>query len=89
MINQNKFTNLSSEKLYRRKKVLKGVIIGLGIVYLAVIVIMIYIFFTKGFRNFSIAILMPVFAFLATLMPIYAYLSSTNKELKSRSSNNY
>jgi hypothetical protein len=82
MKNVNK--ELNDEKLLKKRDLLKGASIGLGIVYILAIAILIYLFITRGSQNVPLAILIPVFAMIAVFIPLLINLSLLNKEIKSR-----
>lgn len=83
---KNKLSELSIEDLVKKRNLLKGVSIGMGLVYMAAIAIVIYLFTSKGFKNVSYAALIPVFAFPVTFMPVLSNMSILDKEIKSRNS---
>jgi hypothetical protein len=82
MNNVNK--ELTDEKLLKKRDLLKGASIGLGIVYILAIAILIYLFVTRGTQNVPSAILIPIFAMIAVFIPLLINLSLLNKEIKSR-----
>ncbi|ALR30669.1 hypothetical protein ATE47_09080 [Chryseobacterium sp. IHB B 17019] len=82
MNNVNK--ELNDEKLLKKRDLLKGASIGLGIVYILAIAILIYLFVTRGTQNIPLAIFIPVFAMIAVFIPLLINLGLLNKEIKSR-----
>jgi len=82
MNNVNK--ELTDEKLLKKRDLLKGASIGLGIVYILAIAILIYLFVTRGTQNVPSTILIPIFAMIAVFIPLLINLSLLNKEIKSR-----
>ncbi|MBC7407681.1 MAG: hypothetical protein H7339_04760 [Arcicella sp.] len=86
-MNKNPYEKYTDEKLLKIKSLLKGVCIGFGIIALIAISIIIYILATKGFKNISIAIMVPLFTLPLGFTPIFIILSLINKEIKSRNLN--
>lgn len=82
MVNKN-FSELTDEKLIKRRDLLKGFLIGIGIVWLLLIVFFVYIFLS-GTAKVQIAMLIPLFALPATLTPVFISLGLLNKEIASR-----
>lgn len=82
MKNINK--DLSDEKLLKKRDLLKGASIGLGIVYVLAIAILIYLFTTKETKNIPLAVLIPIFTLITVFIPLLVSLSLLNKEIKSR-----
>ncbi len=80
----NSLSELSDEKLLKRRDLLKGATIGLGTIAILVLSAFIYIFLKKGFDNIPIATLIPVMALPATFCPLLVVLNLLNKEIKSR-----
>jgi len=83
-MHQNKLSQLSLEKLIKRRDLLKGISIGLGIVFILGISLIIYIVTNDDFKRIPFAAFIPIFALPATSAPLLANLSSLNKEIKSR-----
>lgn len=81
---KNPFVELADEKLIKRKDLLKGILIGIGIVWLLIALFFAYIFITRGFKNNSFIILIPLFTLPVTLLPTFINLNFLNKEIKSR-----
>ncbi|AXB56701.1 hypothetical protein [Flavobacterium fluviale] len=80
----NQIKNLTNEQLLKRRNLLKGVVIGFLTIAVLAVGILIYLYATKGFENFNIATLIPVFALPVTLMPALSSLAMINKEMKVR-----
>lgn len=78
---------MSMEELVKKRDLLRGISIGVGIVYMAIITFVIYLFAINGFKIVSFAALIPVFALPGTFTPILANISLLNKEIQSRASN--
>lgn len=87
MNNHNKLSAASTEKLIKKRDLLKGVSIGFGIVFLLVIAFFSYLFATKGLKNVPLATLIPVFTLPVMFMPLLANLSLINKEINTRKHN--
>ncbi|WP_428233006.1 hypothetical protein [Flavobacterium sp.] len=81
---KNIYEELTNEKLIKKRDLFKGVSIGFGVIFALAIVIIIYLFTVKGFKNVSIATLIPVFTLPITFVPLLINLNLLNKEIKSR-----
>ncbi len=81
---QNKLSELSDEKLLKKRDLLKGITIGFSIVVILILFFFIYIFLTKGFDNIPVASIVPVIALPTTFLPLLIILKQLNKEIKSR-----
>lgn len=81
---KNTFAELTNESLIKKRNLLKGITIGFGIFFIITLGILIYLFATKGLKNATIAILIPVFSLPLTMLPTIINLSLLNKEIKSR-----
>jgi len=81
---KNIYEELTNEELLKKRALFKGVSIGFGVIYLLAIAIVIYLFTSKGFKNMSIATLIPIFILPITFFPLLINLSLLNKEIKSR-----
>lgn len=73
----------SIEALIKRKDLLKGVMLGLGIVYLVAFGILVYLAVTKGLSKVSIA-LIPVCLSPLTLLPLLLNFNSLKKVIASK-----
>jgi len=80
----NNLSELSKEKLIKRRDLLKGFLIGIGIVWLLMIAFVIYIFATRDTSKFSFVVFMPIFILPVTLIPLLINVGLLNKEVKSR-----
>lgn len=81
---KNIYEELTNEKLLKKRGLLQGASIGLGIVFVLATTILIYLLTAKGFDNVPIATLIPVFTMSITFVPLLINLSLMNKEIKSR-----
>lgn len=81
---KNIYEELTNEKLIKKRDLFKGVLIGFGVIFVLAIAIVIYIFTAKGFKNVSIATLIPVFTLPMIFVPLLINLNLLNKEIKSR-----
>ena len=84
MEKKNELSELSDEKLIKRRDLLKGVLIGMYIVCVLLIILLLYIFFNKGFSAISIATFIPVFMLPVITLPLLFQVNTLNKEVKSR-----
>lgn len=80
----NNLSDLSNEKLIKRRDLFKGFLIGIGIVWLLMIAFVIYIYTTKDTSNFSFVVFLPIFILPVTLMPLFINVGMLNKEVKAR-----
>ncbi|MDN3605462.1 hypothetical protein [Kaistella yonginensis] len=81
---KNKLSELSDEKLLQRRDMFKGILIGMYVVCVVLIVLLVYIFFNKGFSAISIASFVPVFMLPVITMPLYFQVTLLEKEVKAR-----
>ncbi|QOG03653.1 hypothetical protein [Flavobacterium sp. MDT1-60] len=81
---KNIYEELTNKELIKKKALFKNVSIAFGVIYILAIAIIIYLFTTKGFKNVSIATIVPVFILPVTFFPLLINLSLLNKEIKSR-----
>jgi uncharacterized membrane protein YhdT len=84
MEKNNYYKGLTDKELIKRKDLLKGVVIGFGIVFLIGFAILIYLFATKGLKEIPMAALIPFFAMPLTFIPILINLNLLLKEIKTR-----
>lgn len=84
MENKNGLSELSDEKLIKRRDLLKGVLIGMYIVCVFLMALLLYIFFNKGFSAISLATFIPVFLLPIITLPLLFQVNTLNKEIKSR-----
>lgn len=84
MKNSNSISDLSNEKLIKRRDLFKGFLIGIGLVWFFMIAFVIYIFATKETSNFSFVVFLPIFILPVTLTPLFINVGLLNKEVKSR-----
>ncbi len=84
MDKKNELSELSDEKLIKRRDLLKGVLIGMYAVCILLIVLLLYIFFYKEFSTISIATFIPVFMLPVITLPLLFQVNTLNKEIKSR-----
>lgn len=80
----NDLSGLSNEKLIKRRDLFKGVLIGIGIVWLLMVAVVIYLFATKDMSKVSFATFLPIFVLPVTLTPLFVNVGMLNKEIKSR-----
>lgn len=85
MEKNNNFASFTDEKLLKTQKLLKGILIGFGIIFLISIGVITYLIMNKGFDKISIPTLLPLFILPITLSPALINLSLINKEIKTRS----
>lgn len=76
----NTLAALSTEKLIKRRDLFKGVIIGFGMVWLAVIGLAIYFLITKN----TYKLFFPLATFPIAMLPSFIQWNLLNKEIKNR-----
>lgn len=81
---KNIHEELTNDELIKKRALLKGVSIGFGIIFAAAITVLIYILVEKGFKNVSVATIIPLFSLPIVFMPLLINLSLLNQEIKSR-----
>lgn len=79
-MSKNLFSQLSTEKLLEKKKLLKTVLTAMATIWVILIVIAIYFYITKN----TFKLFMPMGMFLLTSFPLFIQWSVLNKELKNR-----
>ena len=84
MDNKSELSELSDEKLIKRRDLLKGVLIGMYVVCFVLIILLVYIFFFKEFTKISIGSFIPVFMLPVITLPLLFQVKTLNKEIKSR-----
>lgn len=84
MENKNNLAELSDEKLIQRRNMFKGILIGMYAVCILLIILLLYIFFNKGFNTISIATFIPVFMLPVITLPLLFQVNTLNKEVESR-----
>lgn len=75
---------LSNEELLKKRDLMKGVAIGFSIIYLFVLALILYLLLTRGFKNISLVVFVPIFLSPTILMPLLLYFGMLKKEIKSR-----
>lgn len=80
----NNLSELSNEKLIKRRDLFKGFLIGIGIVWLLMIAFVVYIYTTKDTSNLPFIVFLPIFILPVTLTPLFINVGLLNKEVKSR-----
>lgn len=75
---------LSNEELLKKRDLMKGVAIGFSIIYLFVLALILYLLLTRGFKNISFVVFVPIFLSPTILMPLLLYFGMLKKEIKSR-----
>lgn len=78
------FEHLSTAQLIKRRDLLKGVSIGLGIVAIAAIGVLLYIFITNEFEDMPSTSTIPAFMLPVFFLPTLVHLGQLNTEIKRR-----
>lgn len=78
------YQNLSDEDLLKKRKQMKAVAIGLGIVALLATAAGVYLFTSAEPGSRKMTSLTPLFILPITFMPLIVSFSQINKEVKSR-----
>ena len=84
MDQKNDLSELSDEKLLKRRDLLKGVLIGMYAVCIVLIVLLLWIFFYKEYSEVSIATFIPAMMLPVITLPLLFQVNTLNKEIKSR-----
>ncbi len=82
---EQNLTELNHQNLIKKKAVLKGACIGLGVVYLLAILTFIYLYVSQGLRKLPIAVYIPIFSFPLIILNVIKSFNQVNKEIKVRS----
>lgn len=80
----NTISQLSNEKLVKRRDLFKGFLIGIGLVWVFMIAFVLYIYATQDTSKFSFVVFLPIFILPVTLAPLFINVGLLNKEVKSR-----
>ena len=80
----NNYEELTDEELLKKRDLLKGVTIGFGIVMLLAIIVLGYLLGSKGFKNTSIAVFIPMMLLPFTYMPLIINYNLIKKEILAR-----
>ena len=84
MDQKNDLSELSDEKLIKRRDMLKGVLIGMYSICIVLIALLLWIFFYKEYSQVSIATFIPAFMLPIITLPIILQVNTLNKEIKAR-----
>lgn len=78
------FEHLSTAQLIKRRDLLKGVSIGLGIVAITAFGVLLYIFMINGFEDMPSTSTIPAFMLPVFFLPTLVHLGQLNTEIKRR-----
>ncbi|MGG7439814.1 hypothetical protein EJ377_10560 [Chryseobacterium arthrosphaerae] len=81
---KNIYQELTNEDLIKKSKTFKGVLIGLGTVFLLGVATFIVLLTMKGAKAFPFAAFIPFIVMPVTLVPLLINLGLINKEIKAR-----
>ena len=84
MDQKNDLSELSDEKLIKRRDMFKGILIGMYAICILMIVLLVYIFFYKSYSEVSIATFIPAMMLPVMTLPLLLQVNTLNKEVKSR-----
>lgn len=84
MDQKNDLSELSDEKLLKRRDLLKGVLIGMYAICIVLIALLLWIFFYKEYSEVSIATFIPAMMLPVITLPLLFQVNTLNKEIKSR-----
>ena len=84
MDQKNDLSELSDEKLIKRRDMFKGILIGMYAICILMIVLLVYIFFYKSYSEVSIATFIPAMILPVMTLPLLLQVNTLNKEVKSR-----
>lgn len=80
MANDNSLAALSTEKIIKRRNLLKGVLTGFSLMWLVLIALAVYFYVTKS----NAKLFIPLAVFPMTLLPLFLQLKTLHSELKKR-----
>lgn len=80
MTNSNSLAELSTEKLIKRRNLLKGVLTGFGIMWILILGLAVYFYVAKSTAKLFI----PLTMLPLTLLPLFLQLKPLDTELKNR-----
>lgn len=78
------YKKLSNEELLKKRNMLKSSLIGIGIVWVILILVFIGIIISQGFGKIPFASMIPIFTLPIVLLPFGIIINQLNEELKSR-----
>ena len=84
MANNNSLAALSTEKLTKRRDLIKSVLISFSMMWLLLLCLATYFLVTKS----TAKLFMPLAAFPITLLPLFLQLKPLNTEIKNRGKKN-
>jgi hypothetical protein len=77
---KNSFSSLSDSALLKRINLLKAVLTAFGFIYIAIIVVLLYLFYNKNFGQLSVAIFVPILVLPAVWTPLFISYNILKKE---------
>lgn len=77
---KNSFSSLSNGALLKRINLLKAVLTAFGFIYIAIIVVLLYLFYNKNFGQLSVAIFVPILVLPAVWTPLFISYNLLKKE---------
>jgi hypothetical protein len=77
---KNSFSSLSDGALLKRINLLKAVLTAFGFIYIAIIVVLLYLFYNKNFGQLSVAIFVPILVLPAVWTPLFISYNLLKKE---------
>ena len=83
-MNKNMYEGLSDKELIKKRKTLKGVSMGFGVIFILGIIAFIVLLTIKGAKGFPFAAFIPFIVMPVTLAPLLMNLNLANKEIKAR-----
>ncbi|MEL1252447.1 hypothetical protein AAEO57_01560 [Flavobacterium sp. DGU38] len=81
---KNIYEELTNKQLLKKKNLLKGASIGLGIVFLFALFILVYLWSENKLKNGSVGTFIPIFILPITFVPLLINFKLINQEIKSR-----
>lgn len=80
----SKYQGVTDQDLIKNRNLMKGVLIGFGIIYLVALVLLGYYLNKNGLKKVSLVALIPLFGMPITLLPLFINFVSLQKECKAR-----
>ena len=79
---KNIYQDLPDDKLLKKRDLMKGVVIGFGIIFFVAIAVLLYLF--SKYDNIPFATIIPIFILPVTFAPLLINLNLINKESRHR-----
>lgn len=81
---EQSYKKLSNEELLKKRNTLKSSLIGIGIVWVILILVFVGIIVVQGFDTIPFGTMIPIFMLPIILLPFGITINQMNEEIKSR-----